>query len=463
MTRSEMTPHGTRPSNGSLLAPVSDARGTPRVQFRYLSHSVRLEEAGPPRILLAFIAVVALLLAGAVGWASVTPVTTAARTAGTIMPSGAIRSVQHLEGGIAQELLVRNGDAVAAGDILVRLDSAASGADLEQLESRYIHLRAKAMRLRAEINGGSEQFDSIAVDNLELAEDQRRLLESARQSYVAEQTVLRDRLRQSELEVEALRVQISSLTEQITYMDDQRKIREDLFNKGVGSRISMLEIQREFARLRGRLGEVRSSLRLAESAVVEARNQILEHAINWRNDRAQELETVSSELTELRESLARYRDRFARLNVLAPVSGTVNALSLSGPGAVISAGQTLMDIVPGDETLVVEARVDPRDVGYLRRGQLVNVAVSGFDVSRYGTLSGQLERVSATSFADDEGRIYYEARVVLAENELGPSIDRRRVLPGMTVEANINTGSRSLLEFLVRPVSASLRYAFAER
>lgn len=463
MTSSETTPHGGRPTDGGLLAPVSHTRGAPRVQLRYLSHSVRLEEAGPPRILLAFIAVVAMLIAGAVGWASVTPVTTAARTAGTISPAGSIRGVQHLEGGIVREVLVRNGDAVAAGDVLVRLDAAASGADLEQLESRYLHLRAKEMRLRAEINGRSERFDSIAADNLELAEDQGRLLESARRSYAAEQSVLHDRLRQSELEVDALREQISSLSEQVTYMEDQRKIREDLFKKGVGSRITMLENQREFARLRGNLGEARISLLLSESAVVEARNQILEHATKWRDDRARELEGVSSELTELRESLARYRDRFARLNVLAPVSGTVNALSLSGTGDVISAGQTLLDIVPGDEALVVEARVDPRDVGYLRPGQFVDVAVTGFDVSRYGTLPGSLDWVSATSFADDEGRIYYEARVVLAGNELGPRIDRRRVLPGMTVEANINTGSRSLLEFMVRPVSASLRYAFAER
>lgn len=452
-----------RPSNAGLLAPVSEARGAPRRQLRYLSQSVRLEEAGPPRILLAFVLTVTLLVGGAIAWAYVTPVTTAARTPGTVAPSVSVRSVQHLEGGIVREILVQDGDLVAAGDLLVRLDSAASGADLEQLESRSIHLEAKSDRLRAEIDGREESFGSLEAGYPELAADQRRLLLAARTSYAAEQSVLADRLRHSELEVEALREQISSLSEQVAVMADQRKIRENLFEKGVGSRITMLESQRESARLRGALGEASVGLRRAENAVLEARNQVREHATRWNNEREKELEVVSSELTEVRESLARYRDRFARLDVVAPIGGIVNALSVTGPGAVIAPGYTVMDIVPVEDTLVVETRVDPGDVGYLTAGQIADVAVTGFDVSRYGTLSGQLDWVSATSFVDEQGNVYYEARLSLLERELGPVMDRRRVVPGMTVEANINTGSQSLLDFMIRPVAASLRYAFAER
>ncbi len=446
-----------------LLAPAKARRGATRHNLRFLSHSAQLEEAGPPRFLTTAIVIVAIFVVGAAGWAGVTNVTSAAQSSGTVVPTGTIHTVKHLEGGIVREVMVRDGDHVSAGDLLVRLDDVASSADLDQLETRRLTLTAKSKRLRAEIGGYPESFADLADRVPTLVQDQLRLLNAARQSFEAEQDVLDNRLSQRRLEVEALKEQSSGLTDQLAAIQEQAGIRKGLFDKGIGSRITLLETQREVARLRGTLGESKFSLRQAESAVLEARGAIREHYSRWQNDRERELETVMAELSEVLDTLALFRDRVKRLEIRTPVRGTVNLLSIAGAGAVIAPGEGLMEIVPNDEMLMASVKVDARDVGYLSAGQMADVSISGFDVSRYGTIPGRLEWVSATSHADEQGRVFYEARVALENTELNYAQDRRRVIPGMSVQASINTGTQSLLSFLVRPVAASLRLAFAER
>jgi len=417
----------------------------------------------PPKLLTGVIVVAAMFVAGAVAWAGVTNVTSAARTSGTIVPKGAIYAVQHLEGGIVRDVLVRDGDHVAPGDLLIRLDNVASGADLYQLGSRRMMLSAQSLRLRAEIEGHPESFAEFRNRDETLIADQLRLLSAARQSYDDEQSILRNRLEQRRLEVEALREQTSSLVDQLAAITEQAQIRTGLFKKGIGSRITLLETERETARIRGALGEARFGLRQAESAALGAGTAIREHRSRWRSEREHELETVMSELNEVHDTVALYQDRVTRLEVRAPVAGTINLLTVAGAGAVVAPGESLMEIVPSDEALMAEVKVAARDVGFLSPGQMADVSISGFDVSRYGSVPGRLEWVSATSNADDQGRVFYEARVALEATELSYALDRRRVMPGMSVQASINTGTQSLLSFMVRPVTASLRLAFAER
>ncbi len=446
-----------------LLAPAKPRRGATRHKLRFLSHAAQLEEAGPPRFLTTVIVVVALFVVGAGAWAGVTNVTSAAQSSGTVVPTGTIHTVKHLEGGIVREVLVRDGDHVAAGDLLVRLDDVASGADLDQLETRRLTLTAKSKRLRAELGGYPESFADLEDQEPTLIGDQKRLLGVARQSYDDEQNILVSRLAQRRLEVAALKEQTSGLTDQLAAIREQADIREGLFKKGIGSRITLLETQREVARLRGTLGESKFSLRQAESAVLEAQGAIREHRSRWQSDRERELETVMAELSEVLDTLALFRDRVERLEIRTPVRGTVNLLSIAGAGAVVAPGESLMEIVPNDEMLMASVKVDARDVGYLSPGQVADVSISGFDVARYGTIPGRLEWVSATSHADEQGRVFYEARVALENTELNYAQDSRRVIAGMSVQASINTGTQSLFSFLVRPVAASLRLAFAER
>jgi adhesin transport system membrane fusion protein len=463
MDSQKNSPPAVRSTPTQLLAPIPGVRGSTRQKLRFLSHSVQLEEAGPPRFLSTMILVAGLLVVGGVAWAGVTKVTSSARSSGTVVPSGAIYAVKHLEGGIVSDVLIQNGDHVEAGALLLRLDDAASGADLDQLESRRLSLMAKGLRLRAELDGAAESFEALGSTNPALISDQTRLLSAARQSYDDEKSILESRVEQRRLEAESLREQVSSFSDQLAALQEQLEIREKLFEKGNGSRLVLLDTKREVARLRGSREEARFGLRQAESSIIEARSSVREHDSRWRNERAQELETVTAELAEVSESLILFKDRVARLEIRAPVRGIVNLLTVAGSGTVIAPGENLMEIVPSDERLLVEVKVEARDVGFLTPGQTADVSVSGFDVSRYGTLPGRLEWVSATSNSDEQGRIFYAARVALEATELNYAQDRRQLMSGMAVQASITTGSQSLLSFMIRPVAASLRLAFAER
>ena len=182
-----------------------------------------------------------------------------------------------------------------------------------------------------------------------------------------------------------------------------------------------------------------------------------------RTEATTELADVSAELAETREAVLRLEDRVARLQIAAPVRGVVNGIRVKSVGGVIAPGEVLMTIVPIEEEMVVEARIDPRDIGYLSVGQSARIIVNGFDFSRYGAIVGTVERLSAATFADEDGQPYYQARIVLARDYLEAGGKRHRILPGMTVRASITTGSQTLIAYLARPIYASLNAAFRER
>ena len=308
-------------------------------------------------------------------------------------------------------------------------------------------LSAQSLRLRAEIEGHPESFAEFRNRDETLIADQLRLLSAARQSYDDEQSILRNRLEQRRLEVEALREQTSSLVDQLAAITEQAQIRTGLFKKGIGSRITLLETERETARIRGALGEARFGLRQAESAALGAGTAIREHRSRWRSEREHELETVMSELNEVHDTVALYQDRVTRLEVRAPVAGTINLLTVAGAGAVVAPGESLMEIVPSDEALMAEVKVAARDVGFLSPGQMADVSISGFDVSRYGSVPGR----SGMGVRDKQCRrsgacVLRGAGGAGSDTELSYALDRRRVMPGMSVQASINTGTQSLAE-----------------
>ncbi len=449
---------------GRLITIPPRPKATPAAeQMRMLSRAILLEERPPPRFLGAAVLLVAAIVIGTIAWAAIASVASTAAAPGQVVPSGSVRIVQHLEGGIIDEILIGEGDLVEEGQLLMRLDQTAVLAELDQLRARRASLRLRSIRLAALLDGTIPDFGPLSQRFPGMAADQLEVFESERQAAEDERDVLRSQIEQRREEVNLEAERRASLEEQSAVMQEQVAIRSELFTRGVGSRVVLLDTQREASRIAGDLASARVAVRQAEIGVMESQRLLAEFETRRRSDATSELAEVNAELSEIQELIYGQEDRLARLGVTAPVRGVVNGLEVSTPGQVADRGAVLLTLVPLDERVVIETRIQPGDIGFIEVGQSAEVMVDGFPVSRYGSLTGRVERISATSFEDEEGNRHYVGRIALDQDHLAFNGAHHPIQPGMTATVSITTGDQTILDYLLRPVFDSLRRAFSER
>lgn len=439
------------------------AREISRSQMKHLSREAILEEVGPSRFAVVASVFIIGLIVAAVYWASLVEITSVAKTTGKVIPTGYERVVQHLEGGIVREISARNGDLVNAGAVLIRFDETLRTAELQQVRARDASLRIREIRLRAFIDDTEAAFGDLEEDYADQVAEGRFILRATRERIAGQNAIIDSRIKQRRQSVEIFQQQAKSLNEQLKLVRESVQMREKLFKSGHGSRINLINTQLELSRVQGALAESRVSIEQARSAIQEAENERAELVAKERGKALEELSGVIAERAEVRENLARLRDRVRRLHVIAPVTGVVHGLQVNTPGAVVEPAQVLMTIVPLDEKIVVETDIEPRDIGYIAVGQNASVTVSGFDARRYGTVDGTLAQISPTTFTDDRGRSYFKGRISLTTDYIETKDARHKVVPGMIVQADIITGSQSLLRYLTTPVYVALIQAFSER
>ena len=401
----------------------------------------------------------ALLLGGFLAWAQVTRLPEISVALGEVSTAIAAAPVQHLEGGIVDEVLVREGDVVVQGQPLLRMNDAAARADLGQLVIRNASLRLQAQRLEALAAGqpmtGSEAGVLLAPQRAAL--DSRLALLADRLSTATEQVA------QRRSEIATLNGQVQALDRQILLLRDELATRQELGRSGLTTRVAVLEAQRmllgaeaDHERISGQMATARLALAEAEARMAEIRSSAMDEA-------RQEAARVALESAETQEAISRLQDRAERTVVRAPSAGVVRGLNVQRPGSVVQPGALLAEVLPLDATLVVDARITPRDIGFVAPGQAVNVKVQSFDYARFGTVAGTVERISAGAFLDEQRQPHYRARIALAQPHVGPNPSMARLSPGMTVQADITTGEKSIMQYLLKPLYASTARAFQER
>ncbi len=439
------------------------SRKISRAQMKHLSREAILEEVGPSRFAVVAGLIFIGLVAVAIYWSNMVEITSVAKTVGKVTPTGYERVVQHLEGGIVRKIDVRDGDLVKAGDVILQFDETLRLAELDQIRARDASLRIKELRLRAFIDGTEPDFGELAEKFKDQVAEGEFILRATRERIAGQNAVLGSRIRQRQKSVEIFKQQMSSLKDQHKLVDESVSMRKKLFKAGHGSRINLINTQLELSRVQGALAESRVSMDQARASIQEAENERLELEVTERGKALEDLSNVMAKRAEVRENLARLEDRVNRLAVMAPVSGVVHGMKVNTPGAVVEPAQVLMTIVPLDEQVVVETEIEPRDIGHIVVGQEANVTVSGFDTRRYGNVKGILTNVSPTTFTDEKGRSYFKGRIRLAQDYIETGEARHKVVPGMIVQADITTGSQSLLRYLTTPVYVALVQAFSER
>ena len=415
----------------------------------------------------ATILVLVVLMAALLTWATLMPVKEAVVTAGQVVPSGNAQVVQHLEGGIVSSILVKEGDLVEAGQPLIVFDPKQVQAEREQMNARLLTLELRAERLRAFAAGRTPDFARVAGPDTPQAEaqtaDQRLIYDTQRQARDTAIAVLRAQVSQREAELALYEGQLASIKDQITFITGSVDIRNKLESMGLSSKLQSLETQREQSRLMGEQRRIEGQIIATQQAITEAGNRILDQSAKLSQDAVTEMGTVTAEIAQLREARAKLDDRAQRLTVPSPVRGLVQDLRINTIGAVVPEGGVLMQVVPVDHEMTVEAHVTPRDVGHLQVGQEATVKVLTYDFARYGAITGTLLRISASTFLDEQHRPYYKAVVALSRNHVGRDEVRHPVLPGMTTQVELPTGERSLLEYLLKPIYFALSDSFNER
>jgi membrane fusion protein, adhesin transport system len=452
------------PAAAPSPAPVQDWRGPGETrQMRHLSQSAILEEVGPPRLVRVILLLLSLTVFGFIGWSAVTELEETTKASGEVVPSGSVLSVQHLEGGIIERIFVRDGDIVDAGDTLVRLNPTSAQAQLEETEARAVSLELRFERLLAFAEGRAPDFSKAPPRFAALISGERGILRQQVDALKQEASVLEAQGRQRESELGVLGIQVSKMTERVRILGTQREMRERLSEKGLVSKLVYLQSLEQYQTAVGELAEIRGKIRSARNAIEEAGSKMAQLQSQRRNEALEESGRVAADLASVRETSRRLGDRVDRLDIVAPVHGIVKGLATNTVGGVIPPGGLVTEILPMDKELIVEARISPVDIGHITIGHKASVKVTTFDFARFGAIEGTVTRISASTFKDRDNEVYYKAEIKLKEAYVGDESKKNRILPGMVTEIDINTGQRTVLRYLLRPVFQSLDVALSER
>ena len=381
---------------------------------------------------------------------------------GIVVPVGDITIIQHLEGGIIQKINVREGDRVSAGDPLLQLSLGAQTLNRAELQAKLDALRLSRARYEAQARGAELDFPADAARRTELASTQSGLRNAARQRELeVEEFLSRGRSLLRELE---------NVNKNLNAVQEKYGISADLLEQGLTTRAEHLDLEQDILEFEKEIGVLKGDLEVVEVAVPrtraaleEAQERIREVRLTFQRQANEELTKVDTEIARTREVLSEASEQAGRTVISSPIDGVVKNLLISTIGGVVSPGQPIMEIVPSDRNLVVEAKLNPIDIGFVEEGQRAVVKLSTYDFVRYGGLEGVVIQVAPDPTVEDNGDTYFRVVVATEKTYLGDVEGSLQIFPGMNATVDIKTGTKTVAEYLIRPV-LKLRYeAFRER
>lgn len=420
--------------------------------------------AQSPRGGRAILYVVAVFVALFFYWASVSEIEEVTRGDGKVIPSGQIQVVQNLEGGILSEILVDVGDMVKKGQLLLRIDEKRFSSSFQQNRVKYLSFLAKAARLRAEASGESFEVPAEVVKEMpEIARRERELYQTRMREFESSQAIRREQISQRRQEIRELNTRLNELTRTRALIQKELDLTRPLVGQGAASEVEVLRLERQASEMAGDIAATRDSIPRAASKLQEAQLALEEEKLNFHNEAKAELNDTLAQLEEFSANAIALEDRLRRTAVRSPVNGTINRILVNTVGGVIQPGMDLIEIVPMDDTLLVEARVKPSDIAFLRPEQKAKVKFTAYDFTIYGGLDAELEHISADSITDEQGNSFYLVNVRTQKNHLGSENDPLPIIPGMVATVDILTGKKTILSYLLKPVLRAKYMALRER
>lgn len=404
------------------------------------------------------------LMTLAVIWANFSKLDEVASSPGEVVPIGKVKVIQHLEGGIIEDIFVTEGDVVREGQTLVQLDLGSGGANIAELQVRLDSELLTRARLDAEANATNPTFPpEIAAKLPDQAFAQRRAFEARKRQMDAGLSVLKQLVTQRELEVQELQAKLTAARNNLKSAEERFKISEDLLSDGLTSRVDHLQLGAEVETLQGEVKSIQAGIPRARAAVAEANGRMEEDINRFRREAQDELSQTEQTISRIRELVNRAAQQGVRAEIKSPIDGVVTNMNFTAVGNVVRPGDPIMAIVPTGEKLVIESRLNPTDRGYVNVGQMALVKISTYDFARYGGLDGTVILVAPDSSTDENGKPYFRVVVETEKTYLGLVEGELPIMPGMEATVDIHTGQKTVMDYLVKPVLKLRHEAFRER
>lgn len=413
--------------------------------------------------LFLLFAIIGLVLAF-IGWASVSRVEEITRGQGSVVPSQEVQIVQSLEGGVLQEILIKQGDVVEKGQVLMRISDVLFASEERGAEAQFLGLRAKRARLMAEAK--SEDFvlpEEIKEKTPRIAANEMALYESRQSELKNSYEILDERIARARADIAEANAQINRLSQSRKLLNQELDITREMVRKRAVPKLEEIRLNREIGDIGGQINaesQRRSSLQAELNAALKEREG---QKAKFESQALSELNTVETQIATLQENLTSIGDRVDRTELRSPVDGIVNNIAITTVGGVVEPAMKLVEIVPVDDELKIIARVPPEEVAFLRPNLPVKVKISAYDPQKYGSLDGTLTRIGATSGSDGEGGAFFEIEVQTEKNYMGEEDNPLPITPGMVATVEVITGKRTILEYLLKPLLRARDRALTER
>lgn len=394
-------------------------------------------------------------------WAAYAELDEVTRGDGKVVPTSQVQVIQSVDGGIVEELPVREGQLVEAGQLLLRVDSTRFLSTMLESRASLLALQAKALRLQALTQGGSFiPPPELLRDAPDIVAQEMRLYRSRREEISAQVSISQNQLMQRQQELNEVRARKEQAERGLELMLKELNATKPMVATGAVSEVEVLRLDREVARLRGDREQADAQISRVQAAIQEATRRIEEVQLTARNQMSAELSETMSKLSSMSEGGRALADKVKHADIRSPVRGTVKRLLVNTVGGVVQPGKEVVEIVPSDDALILEAQVSPRDIAFLHPGQEAMVKFTAYDFSIYGGLVAEVVNISADSVVDEKGNANYLVRVRTRKASLGPNLP---IIPGMMAQVDILTGKKTVLAYLLKPVLRAKANALSER
>jgi adhesin transport system membrane fusion protein len=394
-------------------------------------------------------------------WSAFARLNEVTRGEARVVPTTQLQIIQSVDGGVVEELLVREGQVVEAGQLLLRVDPTRFVSTLLESRASQQALQAKALRLEALTRG--TPFNPPAElrrDAPDVVAQETRLYESSRAGLSAQVAIAQNQLSQRQQELNEVRARRDQAERSLELMIREITATRPLVATGAVSEVEVLRLEREVARLRGDRNQSTAQIARVQSAIQEASRKIEEVQLSSRNQMSAELSETMGRLASQSQGELALQDKVMQADIKSPVRGTVKRLLVNTVGAVVQPGEEVVEVVPLDDTLILEVQITPKDIGFLRPGQPATVKFTAYDFSIYGGLEAEVSQIGADSVIDEKGNAFFRVRVRTLKPNLGPNLP---IIPGMVAQVDILTGKKTVLSYLLKPVLRAKANALTER